>query len=219
MAQPEPALSRLGFWVTGGAVFVLWNAMTLVGAAGASVLGNPQTFGLDAAAPPARPRPAGAPAASWLDRAADRDRRRAGGPRDHATAPAGRTGPAVRAGHPARTAAPPTREGPDVTLWIAIAVAAVGSYGIKLLGLLLPGVPRVNEVLERPRIRRAVELLPVALLAALMAVEAFATGQRLVIDARTAGLAAAVIALLLRAPFIVIVVVAAVTAALVRLFF
>jgi uncharacterized membrane protein len=106
-----------------------------------------------------------------------------------------------------------------VTLWIAIAVAAVGSYAIKLTGLLLPSVPRVNEVLERPRVRRAVELLPVALLAALMAVEAFATGQRLVIDARTAGLAAAVIALLLRAPFIVIVVVAAVTAALVRLLF
>jgi hypothetical protein len=34
-----------------------------------------------------------------------------------------------------------------VTLWIAIVVAAVGSYLIKLTGLLLPGVPRVNAVL------------------------------------------------------------------------
>lgn len=106
-----------------------------------------------------------------------------------------------------------------MTLWIAIVVAAVGSYLIKLTGLLLPGVPRVNAVLERPRVRRAIELLPVALLAALMAVQAFASGQQLVIDARMAGLAAAVVALALRAPFIVIVVVAAVVAALVRLLF
>jgi predicted branched-subunit amino acid permease len=53
VAQPVPELSRVGFWVTGGSVFLLWNVMTLVGAAGASVLGNPETFGLDAAAPAA----------------------------------------------------------------------------------------------------------------------------------------------------------------------
>jgi predicted branched-subunit amino acid permease len=53
VVQPVPELSRLGFWVTGGSVYVLWNLMTLVGAAGASVLGNPETFGLDAAAPAA----------------------------------------------------------------------------------------------------------------------------------------------------------------------
>ena len=49
-------------------------------------------------------------------------------------------------------------------------------------------------------LRTVAGLLPVALLAALVAVQTFAVGQTLVIDARLAGLIAAVIALLLRAP-------------------
>lgn len=53
VVQPTPELSRLGFWLTGSSVFLLWNVMTLVGAAGATVLGDPATFGLDAAAPAA----------------------------------------------------------------------------------------------------------------------------------------------------------------------
>jgi predicted branched-subunit amino acid permease len=49
-AQPTPALRRLGFWATGLAVFVLWNAMTLVGAVVGDALGDPRRWGLDAAA-------------------------------------------------------------------------------------------------------------------------------------------------------------------------
>jgi hypothetical protein len=71
-------------------------------------------------------------------------------------------------------------------------------------------------MLDRPGVRRITGLLPVALLAALVAVQTFAVGQTLVIDARLAGLAAAVVALLLRAPFLVVVLVAAVTAAVLR---
>jgi hypothetical protein len=48
-------------------------------------------------------------------------------------------------------------------------------------------------------------------------VQVFADGTRLTLDARAAGLAAAVVALLLRAPFLVVVLVAAATASLVRL--
>jgi hypothetical protein len=59
-------------------------------------------------------------------------------------------------------------------------------------------------------------LLPVALLTALAAVQTFAVGSRLVVDARLAGVAAGVIALLFRAPFLVVVFVAAATAAAVR---
>ena len=59
-------------------------------------------------------------------------------------------------------------------------------------------------------------LLPVALLSALAAVQTFAVGTRLVVDARLAGVAAAVLALLFRAPFLVVVFVAAATAAAVR---
>lgn len=41
--------ARTGFLVTGGAVFVLWNLFTLLGALGGTVLGDPRTYGLDAA--------------------------------------------------------------------------------------------------------------------------------------------------------------------------
>ncbi|HMJ74784.1 MAG TPA: AzlC family ABC transporter permease [Iamia sp.] len=53
VAQPTPELGRLGFWATGAAVFVGWNAMTLVGAAGASALDDPGVLGLDVAGPAA----------------------------------------------------------------------------------------------------------------------------------------------------------------------
>ncbi len=45
--------ARLGFWATGLAVFSLWNLATLVGALAGSVLGDPRSLGLDAAAPAA----------------------------------------------------------------------------------------------------------------------------------------------------------------------
>ncbi|HJR39151.1 MAG TPA: AzlD domain-containing protein [Nocardioidaceae bacterium] len=97
-------------------------------------------------------------------------------------------------------------------MWAAIAVTAVGCYLLKLAGLSVPG-----HVLEKPVVERIADLLPVALLAALIAVQVFATGPELVLDARVAGLLAAMAALLLRAPFIVVVLVAALTAALIRL--
>jgi predicted branched-subunit amino acid permease len=50
IAQPEVAASRLGFWLTGSCVFVLWNLTTLVGAVVGNALGDPKQYGLDAAA-------------------------------------------------------------------------------------------------------------------------------------------------------------------------
>lgn len=50
LAQPGVRAARAGFWTTGIAVFVGWNVMTLVGALGASRIGDPKSFGLDAAA-------------------------------------------------------------------------------------------------------------------------------------------------------------------------
>lgn len=61
--------------------------------------------------------------------------------------------------------------------------------------------------------RRIAALLPVAPLAALVAVQTFGSGQALVVDARLPGVAAAAMALVLRAPFLVVVVVAGVVAA------
>jgi predicted branched-subunit amino acid permease len=46
----RPELARLGFWATGLAVFVLWNAATLLGAVIGAVLGDPRRYGFDAAA-------------------------------------------------------------------------------------------------------------------------------------------------------------------------
>jgi hypothetical protein len=71
-----------------------------------------------------------------------------------------------------------------------------------------------RRLLEAPAVRRFAIIAPVALLAALITVQGFAEGQQLVLDLpRTAGLGAAVVALLLRAPFLVVLVVAAATAA------
>jgi branched-subunit amino acid transport protein len=66
-------------------------------------------------------------------------------------------------------------------------------------------------------VQRVAALIPPALLGALIAVQVLASGERLVIDARLAGLGAAVVLLLLRAPFLVVVTGAALTAALLRL--
>jgi branched-subunit amino acid transport protein len=96
--------------------------------------------------------------------------------------------------------------------WAAILVGAAGCYTWKFLGLSVP-----PKVLEHPVLQRIVDLLPVALLSALIAVQVFSSGTSLEVDARVVGLLVAVIALLLRAPFIVVVLLAAATAALLRL--
>lgn len=96
--------------------------------------------------------------------------------------------------------------------WAAILVAGAGCYLLKLAGLSVPAA-----VLEHPVVQRVADLLPVALLAALIGVQVLADGPHLVVDARLVGLGVAVVALLLRAPFIVVVLAAAVAAALVRM--
>ena len=95
--------------------------------------------------------------------------------------------------------------------WLAILVGSAGCYALKLLGLSVP-----ERALADPRVQRIAALLPVALLAALIANQTFGEGRSLTIDARAAGVAAAMVAVLLRAPFLVVIVVAAGTAALLR---
>ncbi len=50
VAQGDLRLSRLGFWVTGLSVFAFWNLTTLAGALAGNAMGDPRTYGLDAAA-------------------------------------------------------------------------------------------------------------------------------------------------------------------------
>ncbi|MFC4786557.1 AzlD domain-containing protein [Nocardioides sp. MAHUQ-72] len=95
--------------------------------------------------------------------------------------------------------------------WAAIVLGGLGCYLLKLAGLSVPA-----RVLDHPVVERVADLVPVALLAALVAVQVLASGQGLVLDARVAGMAVAVGLLVLRAPFLVVVFAAALTAALLR---
>jgi hypothetical protein len=96
--------------------------------------------------------------------------------------------------------------------WAPLLVACAACYGLKLAGLSMP-----ERLLKDTRVQRTVLLLPVALLAGLIAINTFSSGTHLVLDARAVALAVAGIGVLLRAPFLVVVVAASATAALVRL--
>lgn len=50
VTEDDPRAARIGFWVTGLAIFVVWNAMTLLGAVLGNRLGDPKAWGLDGAA-------------------------------------------------------------------------------------------------------------------------------------------------------------------------
>jgi len=93
-------------------------------------------------------------------------------------------------------------------IWFAVLGTSVGCYLQKILGLSIP-----QRYLAAPRIQTVVGVIPIALLSALTAVQVFGHGQSLVVDARAAGLVFAFVALLLRAPFVVVVVGAAAVAA------
>jgi len=97
-------------------------------------------------------------------------------------------------------------------IWTAILLASAGCYGFKVAGWAVP-----SSVLLRPTVRTGVTLLPIALLAALTVVQVFADGRSLVVDARAAALVAAALALWRRLPFLAVLVVAAATAALLRM--
>lgn len=98
-------------------------------------------------------------------------------------------------------------------IWVAVIAGSALCFGLKALGYVVP-----QSLLERPRVAALVAMFPVALLAALLAVVTMADGMTVVIDARFAAVCAAAVALLLRAPFLVVVLVGAGTAALLRAF-
>jgi branched-subunit amino acid transport protein len=93
----------------------------------------------------------------------------------------------------------------------AVVLGVIGCYALKVTGLSVP--PRV---LAAPRVQRVANLLPVAMLGALVATQTFATGQHLTVDARATGMAVAGVAVWRKAPFLVVVALAAATTALVR---
>ena len=98
-----------------------------------------------------------------------------------------------------------------MSLWSAIVVASVAAYLTKWAGYAVPA-----RWLQHPRMARVAGAITVALLAALTVMNTFANGQALALDARLAALAVAALALALRAPFLLVVVLGAAAAALVR---
>jgi uncharacterized membrane protein len=97
------------------------------------------------------------------------------------------------------------------SVWITIAALALATAALKLAGpLLLGGRPLP------PRAITIVELLASALLAALVVVETFGQGRSVTLDARALGVAFAALALVRRAPLVVVVLGAAMVAALAR---
>ncbi len=99
-----------------------------------------------------------------------------------------------------------------MNLWLWILIACGLAYLTKLLGYFVPA-----KLLESPRIMHVAGTMTIGLLASLTVVNALASGQGLVLDARIGALAAAAVALWLRAPFLVVVISGAAAAALLRL--
>ena len=96
--------------------------------------------------------------------------------------------------------------------WTIVLAVGIGTMVIKAAGpVLLGGRPLPD------RVQRVVALLAPALLAALVATAALSTGNQLVLDARIIGLGAAALAILLRAPILAVVIIAALSAGVARL--
>ncbi len=95
--------------------------------------------------------------------------------------------------------------------WTALLLLAAGGYALKAAGPLLLGDRELP-----PHAERLLALAAVPLLAALVVVQTFAVGQDLVLDARAPALAVAAVCVWRRAPFLVTVLAAAATAALLR---
>jgi branched-subunit amino acid transport protein len=96
-----------------------------------------------------------------------------------------------------------------VSVDAAVLLACLLALATKYVGFRVP-----EHLLDGPVTSRALALLPVALLAGLVAVQTFSRSDGgVVVDARLAALCVAVVALLLRAPFLVVICVAAAVAA------
>ncbi|HEY4613954.1 MAG TPA: AzlD domain-containing protein [Citricoccus sp.] len=99
-----------------------------------------------------------------------------------------------------------------MSMWGWILLGSAIAFATKLVGYLVPAT-----VLEDPRMLRTANAVTIGLLSALVVMNTAAAGQGLLLDARFGALVAAAVALLLRAPFLVVVLTGAVAAAGLRL--
>ncbi len=98
------------------------------------------------------------------------------------------------------------------TMWTAVLVMTAITFAIKAAGPVVLGGRSLPPAAER-----LIALLPAALLTALVVTQTFADDRALVLDARAAGIAVAIGAALMRLPMLVVLLMAAVTTALLRL--
>ena len=202
----------------GGFLYLGWVGGSAAGALAGDTLTDPSTLGLDAAFPalflallaPLNPGSARAARGGARRRHCagpdSGDARGAAGDRGHRRLPGG----AHEAAEDARAAGDraAARGALVSTIWLCVLVVGVATIAIKASG------PVLAAERELPLgAARVVDLLAPALLAALVATQAFAGDDALVLDERAAGLLAAGVAILLRAPLLVVVLVAAATAA------
>jgi uncharacterized membrane protein len=99
-----------------------------------------------------------------------------------------------------------------MSLWMWLLAACALAYAWKVAGYLVPA-----KLLEDPRMSRVAGAMTIGLLASLTVVNAVASGQALAADARLGALAAAAVALAFRAPFLLVVVIGAAAAAVLRM--
>ena len=97
-------------------------------------------------------------------------------------------------------------------VWIVVLLAGAGTMALKAVGPVLLGGRQMP-----PRIARMLGLLAPAVLSALVVTETFGAGRQLVVDERLIGVAAGAVAVTLRAPLAVVIAIAAVATAVVRL--
>ena len=98
-----------------------------------------------------------------------------------------------------------------MTIWNIILLASAIVVALKLVGYLVP-----PSFLERPTPSRVVNLLTVALLSALVVVLTIGLQGAVVVDARLPAVVLAAGLFALRVPFILVIIAAAATAALLR---
>lgn len=98
-------------------------------------------------------------------------------------------------------------------MWPSILLASLGCYLEKLAGYLLP-----ERLLDRRMVHHVAALLPVALLAGIVTVQAVTVGHTLALDARLPGMAVGVALMARRTNFLIMVVCASATTAAVRYF-
>jgi len=98
-----------------------------------------------------------------------------------------------------------------VSWWPVVALCA-SAYALKVLGVV------VGDRLDRETSARwSLEIVVVPVLAALIVIQTFTSGQRFVLDARTPALLVAAVLVWRKAPFVVVALAAAATAAVLRL--